>query len=331
MSLLNLKTPGLAEKKPSQGSAAGLKPALSKVRNKHVALIVFCCITLTLVALSPVLINGHPTLKPPVDNLSQKLKTLSQEDSTLTSYIEPASSPASFRVALQFPTAEEELANEQLPKESLDTLDEIQSEALAYVNKVYTPLTLKEWHAGQLNKALKAIDEGFDEKAVEILEAILIKIPNAVDARENLAAIYLSSGDYARTAKIVNEGLKLSANDITLITIKARLLLDQGKAGQAIKLLSGYRPALDAYPDFYGTLAAALHSEGRVMEAGSIYRALIQVDPDNGQYWLGYGISLEHHHQSNQAIQAYNKAIQNPDSDPSVRRHAELRLKTLLG
>ena len=237
------------------------------------------------------------------------------------------SSPYSFRVALQLPASEDEPFNDWA-----DTQNEIQNEPLtSSVNKVYTPLTLEEWHDAQLNKAIKAIEDGFDERAVEILEAILIKMPNAVDVRENLASLYLSFGDYARTTRIVSEGLKYSPADAALITIKARLLLDQGKAEEAIKLLSGFRPALSSYPDFYGTLAAALQSEGRVMEAGSLYKALIQVDPDNGQYWLGYGISLEHNHKLNQAIEAYTKAIQNPDSDPSVRNYAENHLKTLQG
>lgn len=86
-----------------------------------------------------------------------------------------------------------------------------------------------------------------------------------------------------------------------------------------------------SYPDFYGTLAAALQSVGRVLEAGSLYRSLIQVDPNDGRYWLGYAIALEHNNKANQAIAAYIRASQNPDSEPTVRDYAENRLKILQG
>jgi MSHA biogenesis protein MshN len=343
MSLLNEMLHDLAKQKSSRQLPPKLNPASSSSKNARRAIIILCGFALMLFGLTVLLINRTTALNtvtvaenkqvirnnvPKIDVVAgSEVNSLPTEHINVSSYIEPLSSLASLRVALQYPAFEEEPVNEWV-----DTQDEIQNEPITEsVNKVYPPLTLEEWHDAQFNKALKAIDDGFDVRAVEILEAILVKMPGAVDVRENLASLYLSFGDYARTTRTVTEGLKYSPSDAALITIKARLLLDQGKSEEAIKLLSGFRPTLSSYPDFYATLAAALQSEGRVMEAGSLYKSLIQVDPDNGQYWLGYGISLEHNHKSNQAIQAYVKAIQNPDSDPSVRSYAEIRLKTLQG
>lgn len=340
MSLLNEMLHDLAKNKPSRQLTPLLKPASLPAKNSRMAIIILCSFAIVLFAFIVLLIMRQTTQKTLIvaENKHEIRKNVSKIDVAsseakalptinISSYIEPMSSPASFRVALELAASEDEPLNDWV-----DTQDEIQNEPLtSSFNKVYAPLTLEEWHDAQLNKALKAIDDGFDERAVEILEAILIKMPSAADVRENLASLYLSFGDYVRTTRIVSEGLKYSPADAALITIKARLLLDQGKTEEAIKLLSGYRPVLSSNPDYYGTLAAALQSEGRVMEAGSIYKALIQVDPENGQYWLGYGISLEHNHKSNQAIEAYTKAIRDPDSEPSVRNYAENRLKTLQG
>ncbi|QMT61222.1 lipopolysaccharide assembly protein LapB [Legionella sp. PC997] len=248
--------------------------------------------------------------------------TSAPEPIYLVSYIEPLASAASQRVAFQAPIATDAVSN------GVDNQGVPSSSA---VNKVYTPQTLEEWHDAQLNKALEAIDKGFDEEAISLLRGILVRIPNASDVRENLASLYLTYGDFAQASEIVNEGLRYAPADTALITIKARLFLDQGKAIEAISLLSKYRPSIMSYPDFYGTLAAALQSEGRTLEAGSLYRSLIQVDPNDGRYWLGYGIALEHSNKINQAIEAYLRASQNPDSDPSVRDYAENRLKVLQG
>lgn len=341
MSLLNEMLHDLAKRKTARQLITLPNPSSSPSKKARMAIVVLCGVVLALFTFIIVLmtrqtppktinISKHKhTIKnsAKMEVVTSEAKGLPKEQININSYIEPMSSPSSFRVALQFPTSEDEPFNDWVY-----TQNEFQNESLASsVNKVYSPVTLEEWHDAQLNKAIKAIEDGFDERAVEILEAILIKMPNAVDVRENLASLYLSSGDYISTTRIVSEGLKYAPADAALITIKARLLLDQGKAEDAIKLLSGFRPDLSSYPDFYGTLAAALQSEGRVMEAGSLYKALIQIDPDNGQYWLGYGISLEHNHKSNQAIEAYTKAIQKPESDQFVRSYAENRLKTLQG
>lgn len=240
----------------------------------------------------------------------------------LVSYIEPLTSPASQRVAIPLPVvanvSNDWIANQEEPSSSV-------------VNKVYASQTLEEWHDEQFNKALQAIDKGLDEQAIVILQAILVKVPNATDARENLASLYLVYGDFAHATEVVDEGLKYSPANVSLITIKARLLLDQGKTLAAIGLLSKHRPSIMSYPDFYATLAAAFQSEGRILEAGNLYRSLIQIDPKDGRYWLGYAIALEHNNKLNQAIEAYNRASQSPETDPTVLDYAEKRLKVLQG
>ncbi|PWY55359.1 hypothetical protein DGG96_12060 [Legionella qingyii] len=259
-------------------------------------------------------IKLEPIVQAAVTTVSEPVKRVS--------YIEPLASVASQRVAIQLPVATDALSN---------WVDNQSEPSAAVVNKVYTPQTLEEWHDAQLNKALEAIDKGFDQEAITLLREILTRVPNASDVRENLASLYLTYGDFAHAAEIVNEGLRYTPADTALITIKARLFLDQGKAMEAINLLSKYRPSMTSYPDFYGTLAAALQSEGRILESGSIYRSLIQIDPNDGRYWLGYAIALEHNNKMNQAIEAYLRASQNPESEPTVRDYAENRLKVLQG
>lgn len=199
------------------------------------------------------------------------------------------------------------------------------------LNKIYSPLTVEEWHESQLNKALKSIQQGDDDKAIRILEAIVEKVPQAVDARENLASLYLTYGDIANAREVTEEGLRYSPENSELLTIKARLLMAEERSDAAVRLLMKHRPSMKKYPDYYGTLAAALQSSGQFDKAGSLYKTLLQVEPDNGQYWLGYAIFLEHHQKINQAIDAYTRASQNPESESVVREYAENRLNHLQG
>ncbi|WP_454782887.1 tetratricopeptide repeat protein [Legionella sp. WA2022007384] len=341
MSLLNEMLHDLAKQKQTRPVTPLYMPV--PLRNKGASKKILLCLALVAFTLFLFLLHKHSskinlTTPPSVpetkinnadvtinpEPIIQAAVSAVPESVILESYLEPFASAASQHVAIQAPIA----------PDTLSTRVDNQGEppvTIAAVNKVYTPQTLEEWHDAQLNKALEAIDKGFDQEAITLLREILIRVPNASDVRENLASLYLTYGDFAQASEIVNEGLQYAPADTALITIKARLFLDQGKAKEAINLLSKYRPSIMSYPDFYGTLAAALQSEGRTLEAGSLYRSLIQIDPNDGRYWLGYAIALEHSNKVNQAIEAYLRASQNPDSDPTVRDYAENRLKVLQG
>lgn len=252
--------------------------------------------------------SSIPSIKP---------KPTPLKSSVMISYIEPLALPTT-------PPKDEVL--EEWPND-----EELFEDASPRITKIDSPQTLQEWHEASLNKALKAIDQGFDDKAIHILKGILKKIPKANDARESLASLYLAYGNYASAAKLLNEGLHYSPRNAALLTMKARLYLDKGESKAAIHLLSSYKPSLKRHPDFYATMAAALQAEGDIIKAGALYKALLQVEPHNGQYWLGYAISLEHGNQAQQAKGAYLRASQDLDAEKLVRDYAEDRLKLLQG
>ncbi|KTD82585.1 tetratricopeptide repeat protein [Legionella waltersii] len=199
------------------------------------------------------------------------------------------------------------------------------------VNKVYSPQTTEEWANEQIKIALEAIDEGFDEKAISILESVISKAPESKVARENLASLYMIYGKTNEAGLVIDEGLRLTPADPPLLTAKARLFIEKGQSIQAVELLSKFQPSINQYPDYYGTLAAALQAEGHILETGGIYQSLIQIDSNNGQYWLGYALFLEHTKKANQAIDAYTRASQSQDTNANVREFAESRLKILQG
>lgn len=225
-----------------------------------------------------------------------------------------------------------DLASTVRQEESLPQWSKVQATLpAAAVNKVYAKQSLQAWHDTQMSKAMQAIEEGDNERALVLLEAILVKLPQSVDARENLASLYLSQDDRAKASELINDGLNFVPHAIPLLTLKARLLLDAGQSEQALKLLLPYRPKIADEPDFYAMLATALEAEGRIREAGSVYKSLLALDPTNAQYWLGYAIALEYDHEINQAMDAYAHVGNSPDVDPAVRAYAEHRLKNMKG
>lgn len=197
--------------------------------------------------------------------------------------------------------------------------------------KTQAALTSQEWHDEELNNALQAIESGDDQRAIDLLEALLERFPASISARESLVAIYLSQDRLVEAKDNLNSGLTLQPTSLVLSTMKARLLFEEDDAASALKILERFNPDIHAEPDFYGLRAAVLQALGRMNEAGSLYKTLVEIEPSNGQYWLGYGLALEEQHAKQQAIVAYRNATESYDIEPAVRAYAENSLKTLQG
>lgn len=336
MSLLNDLLNDLAKQEPSKQLIPFLQPAPRRSQNKAILRIFYVSLFLSpCIGFVFFILLGVESTNP--EKLNNKEPAVVLETSTLSEKpVEQRTQPISYLAALppiksaniELKTAPKIVTGQNGFPDWVETQDEPKA---AIINKVYAPLTLAQWHDAQMNKALQAMEDGRDEMAIDILQGILVKIPNSSNASENLASLYLVYGDLALATDVVNEGLEHSPSNIRLITIKARLMLEQGKSDEALKFLSDYHPAMATYPDFYSVMATALQAEGRIADAGSLFKSLIQIDTNNGQYWLGYAISLEHNHELNQAKDAYVRASQSPDTESEVRAYAENRLKTLQG
>jgi MSHA biogenesis protein MshN len=197
--------------------------------------------------------------------------------------------------------------------------------------KIMSSKRSEDWYHEHLNEALEAIQNGNDQRATDLLTFILTQFPASIEARENLAALYLSHNELMDAYEILDEGLRLEPYNINFITMKARLLVEQEQPKEALTLLGKVNPDVNSAPEYYALQAAIFESLGRTNEAGSIYQSLVKVEPSNGKYWLGLGVALEHKHSTQQAIEAYKLASQSENAQPSVRAYAESRLNTLQG
>lgn len=258
------------------------------------------------------------------------LKTPSEHKVVLTSSLTPI---PEFIFAEEDVTEDQDESHDMTLESDDDHLDDItlETEDPPDVKNKLVHFTTKDWYNEHINQALEAIQDGNDRQAIELLTSILTQFPNSIEARENLAALYLSNDEITPAIVVLDEGLQREPHNFRLITMKARLLVEQGQSRDALALLEQFTPNINTTPDYYALLAAVFESLGRTEEAGSLYQTLIKIDPSNGQYWLGLGVALEHKHSIQQAIEAYKRASQSDHIQPAVRSYAENRLKTLQG
>ncbi|MDX2345597.1 MAG: tetratricopeptide repeat protein [Legionella sp.] len=199
------------------------------------------------------------------------------------------------------------------------------------VSQIEAQITLNNHYEEQLNHALKAIQDGEDSRAIDLLTQLLKAFPTLAEASENLAALYLAYSEFEKATDVLDKALTHDSHHLRLTMMKSRLLVEKESYQEALVLLEKFNPDMAKSPDYYALLAAIFNTLGRTTEAGSLYQSLIKLDPTNGQYCLGLGIALEQKNSIQQAIAAYKQASQSEYVQPAVRAYAESRLKILQG
>jgi Flp pilus assembly protein TadD len=158
-------------------------------------------------------------------------------------------------------------------------------------------------------QALNEADKGNYAAAISQLDALLKIEPDDSNARVSLAALLLDRGDPLKANLVVDEGLVFNPDYVPYIELKARLLTQAGKIKQALTLLHTASPSLTENPEYHAFIAALYERMNKDQLAIRIYRQLLSLNPENGNWWFGLGVSLEKIGQKKSALNAYSKAL----------------------
>ncbi len=161
----------------------------------------------------------------------------------------------------------------------------------------------------QYNLALNEAANGQYINAINQLNILVRMDPKFKDARVSLAALLIDKKKLTQAKQLINEGLNLYPLHTPFIELKARILATEGNTKQALTLLETISPSLNENPDFYALLAALYEHNNNEILAIKIYKQLLLVYPNNGNLWYGLGIALEKTGQLKDAINAYNRAL----------------------
>ncbi|MDZ7803680.1 tetratricopeptide repeat protein [Thiohalophilus sp.] len=148
-------------------------------------------------------------------------------------------------------------------------------------------------------------------------------------ARELLAGVYIQSGRYVEAAALLKEGFALAPQNSQFAKLYARVLLKQDKLTQAIAVLERQPPPVGADRDYHALLAAIYQQAGYHLKAAATYRDLLRVNPRQGNWWLGLGISLEQLEKYTEARSAYERASNSPALPENLKEYAAKRMNAL--
>ena len=178
-------------------------------------------------------------------------------------------------------------------------------------------------------RALNQIESGNREEAIGTLEGVLAQNPRHAAARHALVGLLVDARRNGDAIRVLKEGLQRDASQTGMAMILARLQVERGDTAGAIGSLQQSLPHAGQKPDYQAFLAALYQREKNHKQAIAHYQAALRHAPNNGVWWMGYGISLQAEGRTADARTAFGHARDTGNLSPSLRAFVEQRIEQL--
>ena len=194
-------------------------------------------------------------------------------------------------------------------KETLKSAKEKTIVSEGVMEKQEVPLTALEQAERDYGDAQLALSENNNVVAETLLQGILKSSPMFEAARESLAILWLSQGKVKEAVSLLEEGLSLNPEYAPFSNLLAKQYVAEENYAQALTYLLRSQPSILDEPDHYAMLAGVYRKLDEPEQAATIYNQLLQIEPDEGVWWMGLGISFSEADKPQAALVAFEKAL----------------------
>jgi len=184
----------------------------------------------------------------------------------------------------------------------------VEREPKSGFNKSTVPLRSEQRAEVAYQSAYEQLQAGNQQKAERSLRQALALEPGHIKSRELLSGVYIRQGRWVEVSELLRNGLLLSPGHRTFSKLYARALMQLQQDQRAIAVLTQHAPPIKSDPDYYALLAALYQRQKEHASAVQTYQNIVKIQPENGVWWVGLGISLEALGKSKQASHAYFQA-----------------------
>ncbi|MFZ3019093.1 MAG: tetratricopeptide repeat protein [Gallionella sp.] len=148
-------------------------------------------------------------------------------------------------------------------------------------------------------------------------------------ARQALVGLLLEDklGDEAE--RLLRERLDSRPQHTGFAMLLARLQVERGATGEALVTLERSLAYAEAKADYLAFLAALQQRNNLHADAASHYQAALQLQPGNGAWLMGYGISLQALRRTEEAKAAYRQALESKTLSPDLKVFVQRKLNGL--
>jgi Tfp pilus assembly protein PilF len=179
--------------------------------------------------------------------------------------------------------------------------------------------------------AVSALHAGDRARAQALAMQALEADGTAVAPRVLVVTMLMDDKRWPEARTQLETGLSQAPGNRDYKLLYARLLSETGEINQAAEVLAHDAPAPADDPDYHALLAALMQRAGRHDDAVVSYRRLLSVQPQNGLWWMGLGISLSATGQRQQAQDAFNRALTDRNLPDRLRQFLNDQLQQLHG
>lgn len=175
--------------------------------------------------------------------------------------------------------------------------------------------------------AKDALDRSDFKEAMKAYYTVLKYQPSDEESRKKLAALLYGKREVQESAAVLQQGIRLDHNSVSLRLALSSLLQKEEQPEAALSVLE-YIP-LDANVDYLAT-RGGLAQKLKLMDlAEESYQMLVVKDPENGRWWLGLAIVYERKAQIKDAHKTYKIALMTPGLSRASQVFVRDRIKLL--
>ena len=181
----------------------------------------------------------------------------------------------------------------------------------------------------EFRKAVELMQQGHIADAIAGYEAVLRLDAGHDAARQALVALLLEGKRSVDAERVLQGGLKNKPEHTGFAMLLARLQVERGAVESAMVTLEKTLPYADRQADYQAFFAALLQRQNRHKEAITHYQIALQLVPDNGIWLMGYGISLQATQRTDDARDAFRRALELRTLNPELQAFVQQKLKGL--
>ncbi len=197
------------------------------------------------------------------------------------------------------------------------------------MKKTIHPLSSTEQAENLYLEGYHALQQRKSDVAEKLwLEALSVD-PIHNKSREGLIALYLSQSRKVEASKLLEEGTVVQPENPQFALLYARLLVEQGETTAAIATLEGVMGQTASAPELYALLAALYQQQKDYDRSIHSYQRALQQQPQQANWWMGLGISLEGAGKTVEARSAYEEALKRGMTEQLSLNYVQQRLNAL--
>jgi len=188
-------------------------------------------------------------------------------------------------------------------------------------------LSAQQKAENEYRRALAKLQDARVSEALANLEQAVALYPRHEAARQTLVGLLLEAGRTPEAIRHLALATSLDPQQANMAMLLARLQLENG--GNALETMQRSLPYAESNPDYRAMMAGILQRANRNREAVEQYQAALRLQPANGVWWMGMGISLQADKRNAEAKVAFQRAKDSGRLTPELQTFVERRLQQL--